>query len=156
MCNASEIQYSFFIEKIGLGPLFTKSLLIDLVGQGYTYIIWGCSTVQPCFTVEKSSLLLYILGPFINLHSLSIVNLWAGPNDITYGYGLENSALAPSPNPFRKLVDFRVAIREVPEVTVQYTLPKTNIFAPKNGWFPIGISFSRGLFSGAMLVSGTV
>ena len=25
--------------------------------------------------------------------------------------------------------------------------------APKNGGFPIGISFSRGLFSGAMLVS---
>ena len=35
------------------------------------------------------------------------------------------------------------------------TLPKTNI-APKNGWFPIGISFSRGSFSGAMLVSGRV
>ena len=35
------------------------------------------------------------------------------------------------------------------------TLPETNI-APKNWWFPIGISFSRGLFSGAMLVSGRV
>ena len=36
------------------------------------------------------------------------------------------------------------------------TLPKTNI-APKIWWFPIGISFSKGLFSGAkMLVSGRV
>ena len=35
------------------------------------------------------------------------------------------------------------------------TLPKTNI-GPKNGGFPIGISFSRGLFSCAMLVSGRV
>ena len=33
------------------------------------------------------------------------------------------------------------------------TLPKTNI-EPKKWWFPIGISFSRGSFSGAMLVSG--
>ena len=37
------------------------------------------------------------------------------------------------------------------------TLPETNIFAPENGWleyepFPLG----PGLFSGAMLVSGTV
>ena len=36
---------------------------------------------------------------------------------------------------------------------VPFTLPKTNV-APKNGGFPIGISFSRGLFSRAMLVSG--
>ena len=35
------------------------------------------------------------------------------------------------------------------------TLPKTNI-APKKWWFPIGFSFSRGSFSGAMLVSGRV
>ena len=35
------------------------------------------------------------------------------------------------------------------------TLPKTNM-APENGGFPIGISFSRGLFSGATLVSGSV
>ena len=29
--------------------------------------------------------------------------------------------------------------------------------APENGWFPIGISFSRGpLFSGAMLVLGSI
>ena len=35
------------------------------------------------------------------------------------------------------------------------TLPETNI-APKNDGFPIGISFSRGLSSGAMLVSGRV
>ena len=36
------------------------------------------------------------------------------------------------------------------------TLPETNI-APKNDGFPIGISFSRGLFSGAkILVSGRV
>ena len=33
-----------------------------------------------------------------------------------------------------------------------FTLPKTNI-APKRWWFSIGISFSRGSFSGAMLVS---
>ena len=32
------------------------------------------------------------------------------------------------------------------------TLPKANIFAPKKWWFPTGISFSSGLFSGAMLV----
>ena len=32
------------------------------------------------------------------------------------------------------------------------TLPETNI-APKNSWFPIGISFTRSVFSGAMLVS---
>ena len=37
----------------------------------------------------------------------------------------------------------------------KFTLPKTNI-APKKWWFPIGISFSKGLFSGAMLVSGRV
>ena len=37
------------------------------------------------------------------------------------------------------------------------TRPKTNgIFASKNGGFPIGISFSRGLSSGDMLVSWTV
>ena len=36
-----------------------------------------------------------------------------------------------------------------------HTLPKTNI-ALKRWWFPIGTSFSRGLFSGAMLVSGRV
>ena len=37
------------------------------------------------------------------------------------------------------------------------TLPKTNSkFAPKNDGFPIGISFSSGFFSGAMLVSGRV
>ena len=35
------------------------------------------------------------------------------------------------------------------------TLPETNI-APENGGFPIGLSFSRGLFSGAMLVLGGV
>ena len=36
-----------------------------------------------------------------------------------------------------------------------YTLPETNIFAPKNGWFPIGISKIPGgpLFSGDMFVS---
>ncbi len=34
-------------------------------------------------------------------------------------------------------------------IFVVYTLPKTNRFAPKNGWFPIGISLSKGLFSGA-------
>ena len=28
--------------------------------------------------------------------------------------------------------------------------------SPENGWFAIGISFSRGLFSGDMLVSGRV
>ena len=41
-----------------------------------------------------------------------------------------------------------------------FTLPETNSkFAPKNSdfmWFPIGISFSRDLFSGDMLVSGRV
>ena len=36
------------------------------------------------------------------------------------------------------------------------TLPKTKSLLPKNGSFSIGISFSRGLFSGAMLVSGRV
>ena len=36
------------------------------------------------------------------------------------------------------------------------TLPETDSLHPKNGWFPIGTSFSRGLFSGAMLVSGKV
>ena len=35
------------------------------------------------------------------------------------------------------------------------TLPQTNI-DPKKWWFPIRISFSRGCFSGAMLVSGRV
>ena len=35
------------------------------------------------------------------------------------------------------------------------TLPETNV-EPKICWFPIGISFSRGLFSGDMLVSGRV
>ena len=35
------------------------------------------------------------------------------------------------------------------------TLPETNI-APKNDGFPVGISFSRGVFSGAMLVSRMV
>ena len=35
------------------------------------------------------------------------------------------------------------------------TLPETNI-APEMDGFPIGISFSRGLFSGDMLVSGRV
>ena len=35
------------------------------------------------------------------------------------------------------------------------TLPESSI-APENGWFPIGISSSRGPFSGAMLVLGGV
>jgi len=35
------------------------------------------------------------------------------------------------------------------------TLPETNM-APEKWWFPIGISFSRGLFSGATLVSVSV
>ena len=35
------------------------------------------------------------------------------------------------------------------------TLPETNI-APTNDGFPVGISFSRGVFSGAMLVSRMV
>ena len=35
------------------------------------------------------------------------------------------------------------------------TPPKFNI-APEKWWFPVGISFSSGLFSGAMLVSGRV
>ena len=30
------------------------------------------------------------------------------------------------------------------------------LYPPSNWWFPIGISFSRGLFSGAILVSGRV
>ena len=34
-----------------------------------------------------------------------------------------------------------------------FALPETNMFAPKNGGFPIGISFSKGLCSGAMSVS---
>ena len=38
---------------------------------------------------------------------------------------------------------------------ITFTLPETSI-APKKWWFPIGISFSRGVFSGAMLVSGRV
>ena len=38
---------------------------------------------------------------------------------------------------------------------IPYTLPETNI-APKNDGFSIGTSFSRGVFSGAMLVSGRV
>ena len=33
------------------------------------------------------------------------------------------------------------------------TLPETNTFAPEGGGFPIGISFSRGPFSGAMSAS---
>ena len=36
-------------------------------------------------------------------------------------------------------------------IYVIYTLPETNI-APENGWFPIGISSSRGPFSGAVFV----
>ena len=36
-----------------------------------------------------------------------------------------------------------------------YTLPETNI-APENGWLEDEISFQDGLFSGAMLVSGSV
>ncbi len=39
---------------------------------------------------------------------------------------------------------------------IQLTLPETDSLHPKNGWFPIGTSFSRGLFSGAMLISGKV
>ena len=38
-------------------------------------------------------------------------------------------------------------------IYVIYTLPETNI-APENGWFPIGISSSRGPFSGAVFVLG--
>ncbi len=41
------------------------------------------------------------------------------------------------------------------QLTKKSTLPKTNI-APKKWWLPIGISFSRGLFSGDTLVSGRV
>ena len=41
--------------------------------------------------------------------------------------------------------------KEIPRIT----LPETNV-APENGGFPIGISFSKGLFSGVMLVSGSV
>ena len=37
----------------------------------------------------------------------------------------------------------------------KHTPLKTNI-SPEKWWFPIGISFSRGSFSGAMLVSGSV
>ena len=38
---------------------------------------------------------------------------------------------------------------------IKCTLPETNS-SPLKRWFPIGISFSRGLFSSAMLVSGRV
>ena len=34
------------------------------------------------------------------------------------------------------------------------TLPKTNIFAPENGWLEVEVSYWEGLFSGDMLVSG--
>ena len=36
------------------------------------------------------------------------------------------------------------------------TLPETNIFAPENGWLEYYFSFWEGLFSGAMLVLGSV
>ena len=40
--------------------------------------------------------------------------------------------------------------------TLKLKLTGHSSIAPKNGGFPIGISFSRGLFSEAMLVSGRV
>ena len=38
---------------------------------------------------------------------------------------------------------------------LEYTLPETNI-APENGWLEDEFPFREGLFSGAMLVSGSV
>ena len=40
--------------------------------------------------------------------------------------------------------------------TQKNTLPETNIFEPENGWFQILVSLWDGLFSGAILVSGSV
>ncbi len=38
----------------------------------------------------------------------------------------------------------------------QFAYPPWNEHGPWKWWFPIGISFSKGLFSGAMLVLGRV
>ena len=56
---------------------------------------------------------------------------------------------------FQGRVVWLASFREGSPFMMVFTLPETKI-APKKWWFPIGISFSRGLFSGSMLVSGRV
>ena len=97
-----------------------------------------------------NSLYIFLAGFPTNPWDLGFFFEMAGPRNVTvlsnhHMLGSFNGRFTP------RLEEFHHQQRH----TGTDTLPKTNI-APKNGSFQLGISFSKRLFSGAMLVSGRV
>ena len=91
------------------------------------------------------------LGPLDSHDQWKKVGVWQGQVRVT-----KYATSYPKKGPFSLAV--LVSLRECNSLCLELetdTLPQTNI-APENWWLEDNISFCDGLFSGAMLVSGSV